>query len=61
MGKDIGGGVGYPIRLSKLEGISSRLGKRSLREGINISHKDVDDMTGRCITLYKESGMIHIL
>jgi hypothetical protein len=38
--KDIGGGMGYPIRLSQSKGTSSRLGGRALEGRINISRSE---------------------
>jgi hypothetical protein len=36
-GKDIGGGIGYPIKPSQLKGISSRLEGRELGESKTLS------------------------
>jgi hypothetical protein len=37
LGKDIGGGIGYPMRPSQSKGTSSRIGGRELRKSKNLS------------------------
>jgi hypothetical protein len=54
-GKDIGGGIGYPIRLFQLKVISSKPGGRGLGENRALSHSE-GEISGILMTWFKDAS-----